>query len=67
MSSEITFQTIGGIKMLRHMIILLLVLAVFGPSIRYYDRNKQLRFTYESLVIEIMQRIMWFLERQRNQ
>lgn len=53
--------------MLRHMIILLLVLAVFGPSIRYYDRNKQLRFTYESLVIEIMQRIMWFLERQRNQ
>lgn len=53
--------------MLRHMIILLSVLAVLGPSIRCYDKNKQLRFTYESLVSEIMQRIMWFLERQRNQ
>lgn len=53
--------------MLRHIIILLSILAVFGPSIRYYDKNKQLRFTYEPLVIEIMQRIMWFLERQRNQ
>jgi hypothetical protein len=52
--------------MLRHIIILLSVLAVLGPSIRYYDKNKQVRFTYESLIIEIMQRTMWFLERRRK-
>jgi hypothetical protein len=46
--------------------VILLALMIFGPSIRFYDKQGKTRFMYDGIVVEVVIRILYLVESWRS-
>lgn len=51
---------------MKHVIVIVFLLTLFGPSIRFYGKENQIRFIYDGILIELVDRLLNFIDEKRK-
>lgn len=51
---------------MKHVIVIVFLLTLLGPSVRIYGKENQIRFMFDGILIELVDRLLNFIDEKRK-